>query len=170
MLVLWQEHQHDSSLWCTKSVIVVRVAVVAAAKCVCGGCCWGGNEWDQGNLFILFSTGRVCQKKKKKIQIDFKRLWRGRNYVREWVKGLKKRKRGLVFQREAPGATAESLEEICHINKGGGICPFFKGGEIKKDTDVETQRGRVGQKEGGRRTGGTEWDWWKEEKLEYMFG
>lgn len=72
------------------------------------------------------------------------------------MKGLKKRKRGLVFQREAPGATAESLEEICHINKGGGICPFFKGGEIKKDTDVETQRGRVGQKEGGRRTGGTE--------------
>lgn len=77
------------------------------------------------------------------------------------MKGLKKRKKGLVFQREAPGATAESLEEICHINKGGGIGPFLKGGGgIKKDTDVETQRGRVGQKEDfkteGWRTGGGE--------------
>lgn len=87
--------------------------------------------------------------------------------MREWLKALKRKKKGFVFQLEAPEATTESLEEICHINKGGGISSFFFLRQIKKDRRGNTKREGGTEREfktGGRRTGGREWDWRKEGK------
>lgn len=69
--------------------------------------------------FRLFRRRVLSQKRKERFQIDFKRKER-----REGGTMCGSEEKGVSLSAEAPGAAAESLERICHINKGGGIGPF----------------------------------------------